>query len=267
VLVDDSYRCVANRHRKFAKKSPVLRARCATLCHMMTERGLVLIVDDEADLRTLLDFNLKKAGWRTDQATTGAEALTRARTQRPQVILLDLNLPDVSGIDVCRLLRGDPATRAIPIVMLTARGGESDRVHGLELGADDYVVKPFNVREVVLRIDAVSRRHGEPEKPATPRLLQMGEIELDLDVHLVRVGGRELPLTLQEFRLLAYLIEGHGRVRTRDELLTDVWNASPDLETRTVDTHVKRLRDKLGTAGDLIETVRGVGYRMRGTAS
>jgi two-component system phosphate regulon response regulator PhoB len=183
------------------------------------------------------------------------------------MIVLDLNLPDVSGIDVCRLLRSDASTRSIPIMMLTARGGKSDRVQGLELGADDYVVKPFNVREVILRINAVTRRHSESEKPNSPRLLQMDEIELDLDVHLVRVGGCELPLTLQEFRLLAYLIEGNGRVRSRDELLTNVWNASPGLETRTVDTHVKRLRDKLGTAGERIETVRGVGYRIRGTSS
>jgi two-component system, OmpR family, phosphate regulon response regulator PhoB len=227
-----------------------------------SERGPVLIVDDERDLRTLVDFNLRQAGFTTAQASTGAEALARARTLNPRVVVLDLNLPDVSGMDVCRLLRADPATRDLPILMLTARGGEQDRVQGLELGADDYLPKPFNVRELVLRVESVARRHQEPEATSRQRL-SLGAIELDLDAHLCWVDGAELPLTLQEFRLLAYLIQGRGRVRTRDELLTDVWNASPELETRTVDTHVKRLRDKLGAAGELIETVRGVGYRVR----
>jgi two-component system phosphate regulon response regulator PhoB len=223
---------------------------------------MVLIVDDERDLRTLLDFNLRQAGFETAHAASGAEALARARALRPAVIVLDLNLPDVSGTDVCRLLKADPSTQTIPILMLTARGGENDRIHGLELGADDYVGKPFSVREVVLRVEAVARRHtGAPETPA--KLLKAGEIEMDVDAHIVRVKGGELPLTLQEFRLLQYLIEGKGRVRTRDELLSDVWNASPELETRTVDTHIKRLRDKLGEPGEVIETVRGLGYRIR----
>jgi two-component system phosphate regulon response regulator PhoB len=226
-------------------------------------RGLVLIVDDERDLRTLLDFNLRQAGWRTAQAETGAEALARARTLRPAVIVLDLNLPDVSGMDVCRLLRADEATRDLPILMLTARSAEEDRVQGLELGADDYLAKPFSVRELVLRVDAVARRRPAATMPATHQQITAGRVALDLDAHLCYVNDVELPLTLQEFRLLAYLIQGRGRVRTREELLADVWNASPELETRTVDTHVKRLRDKLGEAGDIIETVRGVGYRIR----
>ncbi|MGZ3442852.1 MAG: response regulator [Polyangia bacterium] len=229
---------------------------------MSLDRGPVLIVDDERDLRTLVDFNLRQAGFTTAQAATGAEALARARSLNPRVIVLDLNLPDVSGMDVCRLLRADPATRDLPILMLTARDAESDRVQGLELGADDYLPKPFNVRELVLRVESVARRRKEPHEPSRQRLVA-GEIALDLDAHLCFVEGGELPLTLQEFRLLAYLIQGRGRVRTRDELLADVWNASPELETRTVDTHVKRLRDKLGPAGDIIETVRGVGYRIR----
>lgn len=230
--------------------------------------GPVLIVDDENDLRTLVDFNLRQAGYATAQAATGAEALARARTLRPRVIVLDLNLPDVSGMDVCRLLRSDPETRDIPILMLTARGGETDRVQGFELGADDYLCKPFNMRELVLRVEAVARRRA-PEAVAgeARQELHAGAITLDLGAHLCFVDGQELPLTLQEFRLLSYLISGRGRVRTRDELLSDVWNTSPDLETRTVDTHVKRLRDKLGAAGDIIETVRGVGYRIRGDAA
>lgn len=230
---------------------------------MSDGRGLVLVVDDERDLRTLLEFNLRQAGYKVAQAATGAEALARARSLRPQVIVLDLNLPDVSGTDVCRLLKSDEATRQIPILMLTARGSESDRIQGLELGADDYVGKPFSVREVVLRVDAVARRGTGRPRGGAERLLKAGPIELDLDAYIVRVAGEELPLTLQEFKLLAYLVEGKGRVRTRDELLTNVWNTSPDLETRTVDTHVKRLRDKLESAGDLIETVRGLGYRIR----
>jgi two-component system phosphate regulon response regulator PhoB len=225
-------------------------------------RGLVLIVDDEKDLRTLLDFNLRSAGWRTAQAESGAEAVARARSLKPQVLILDLNLPDVSGVDVCRILRSDEATRDLPILMLTARGAEHDRVQGLEAGADDYLAKPFSVRELVLRVESVSRRRqGTSEAP--PQRLAAGVIELDVDGHLCYVRGVELPLTLQEFRLLAYLIQGKGRVRTREELLADVWNASPELETRTVDTHVKRLRDKLGDGGDIIETVRGLGYRIR----
>jgi two-component system phosphate regulon response regulator PhoB len=229
----------------------------------LPNRGLVLIVDDERDLRTLLEFNLKQAGWRTAQAETGAEALVRARSLMPNVVVLDLNLPDVSGMDVCRLLRAEPATRELPILMLTARGAEADRVSGLELGADDYLTKPFSVRELVLRVEAVSRRRQGGGAPPPKQRLVAGRVALDLDAHLCFVDGAELPLTLQEFRLLAYLIQGSGRVRTREELLADVWNASPELETRTVDTHVKRLRDKLGEAGDIIETVRGLGYRVR----
>ena len=231
---------------------------------MSEARGLVLVVDDERDLRTLLEFNLRQAGYQVVQAATGAEALARARSLRPQVIILDLNLPDVSGTDVCRLLKSDESTRGIPILMLTARGSEAVRIAGLELGADDYVGKPFSVREVLLRVDAVARRSSVgTQRPAGERSLKVGPIELDLDAYIVRVEGEELPLTLQEFKLLAYLVEGKGRVRTRDELLTNVWNTSPDLETRTVDTHVKRLRDKLGASGELIETVRGLGYRIR----
>jgi two-component system phosphate regulon response regulator PhoB len=228
-------------------------------------RGLVLIVDDERDLRTLLDFNLRQAGWRTAQAETGAEALARARSLKPAVVILDLNLPDVSGMDVCRLLRADADTRDLPILMLTARGAEEDRVQGFEVGADDYLPKPFSVRELVLRVDAVSRRRQPTEGggATSNKRVEAGRIALDVDAHLCYVDGAELPLTLQEFRLLAYLIQGRGRVRTREELLADVWNASPELETRTVDTHVKRLRDKLGAAGDIIETVRGLGYRIR----
>jgi two-component system phosphate regulon response regulator PhoB len=222
----------------------------------------ILIVDDERDLLQVLDFNLKRAGYRVVQAETGAEALAKARSLSPRLILLDLNLPDLPGTEVCRLLKGEARTETIPILMLTARGTEADRITGLELGADDYVVKPFSVRELLLRVQAICRR-SERGAPKGADVVRAGPIELDLDDYVARVDGQSVPLTLLEFRLLAYLVEGKGRVRTRDALLADVWNVSPEMETRTVDTNVKRLRDKLGRAGDLIETVRGVGYRLR----
>ncbi len=238
--------------------------------------SLVLIVDDEPDLRELVDFNLKQGGYATAQAPNGKEALELAACLQPRIILLDLNLPDVSGTEVCRRLKADPKTQAIPILMLTARGTETDRIVGLELGAEDYVVKPFSVRELVLRVDALCRRldrqsgkqaaHGSGQTSAPPgerRVLRAGELELDVDAFLARVAGVEIPLTFLEFRLLVFLIEGRGRVRTRDELLTNVWNTSPEVETRTIDTHIKRVRDKLGAAGEIIETVRGMGYRIR----
>ena len=229
-------------------------------------KGLVLIVDDERDLRTLLDFNLRQAGWRTAQARRPAPRRSRAWRARssPPSSCSTSTSPNVSGADVCRLLRAEDETRGLPILMLTARGAEEDRVQGLELGADDYLPKPFSLRELVLRVEAVSRRRAAASTATAHKHIEAGLIALDLDAHLCHhVDGVELPLTLQEFRLLAYLIQGRGRVRTREELLADVWNASPELETRTVDTHVKRLRDKLGPAGDIIETVRGLGYRIR----
>ncbi|HZS39559.1 MAG TPA: response regulator transcription factor [Polyangia bacterium] len=227
--------------------------------------ALVLIVDDEKDLRSLLDFNLRQSGYRTVQASNGAEAVARVASHRPDLILLDLNLPDVSGTEVCRQLKADPETEAIPIVMLTARGGEADRIAGFELGADDYVAKPFSVRELILRLEVV-RRHMAPAIGRTGgprRVLRAGPIEVDTEMYQARVGERELGLTLIEYRLLTFLLEGGGRVRTRDELLKKVWDYPIGSGTRTIETHVKRLRAKLGEAGDLIETVRSVGYRLR----
>ena len=227
----------------------------------------VLIVDDEQDLRDLIDFNLRQAGYKTLQAASGASALAIATRERPDIIILDLNLPDVSGVDVCRTLRAQPATREASVLMLTARGGEVDRVVGFEVGADDYVTTPFSLRELILRIDAIRRRlsrqrGGPAPSPGTPRLTA-GRVELDVDGFLAYVDGQEVPLTLLEFRLLRFLVEANGRVCTRETLLDQVWGYSSEVETRTIDTHVKRLRDKLGPAGDAIETVRGVGYRLR----
>jgi two-component system phosphate regulon response regulator PhoB len=228
---------------------------------MSAAAPLVLIVDDEKDLRALLDFNLRQAGYRTVQAANGSEALARAATHRPDLILLDLNLPDLPGTDVCRQLKSDPSTESIPVVMLTARSGEEDRVRGFELGAEDYVPKPFSIRELLLRLEVVRRRPAE--RRGDGRLLRSGPIELDPDSHVVRVDGRPVTLALLEFRLLEFLMEGQGKVRTRDELLRRVWGYPLGSDTRTIETHVKRLRRKLGEAEDQIETVRSVGYRMR----
>jgi two-component system phosphate regulon response regulator PhoB len=228
----------------------------------MTPPKLVLIVDDERDLRELVDFNLRRAGYDTIHAASGREALTQATARPPDIVVLDLNLPDIPGTEVCRRLRADARTQGAAILMLTARGTESDRIAGFELGADDYVVKPFSVRELVLRVQALGRRLRGEEGEAE-RLLVRGEVTLDRAAFSCRVEDEEVSLTALEFRLLAYLMEGAGRVRTRDDLLADVWNASTELETRTIDTHIKRLRDKLGKAGERIETVRGVGYRFR----
>jgi two-component system phosphate regulon response regulator PhoB len=226
--------------------------------------SLVLIVDDEKDLRSLLDFNLLRAGYRTVHASNGAEALARVGSHAPDIILLDLNLPDLPGTEVCQRLKADPATRTIPVIMLTARGSEVDRISGFELGADDYVAKPFSVRELVLRLDVVRRRmRPSTSRPEGERILRAGPIEVDLEAFLVRVDGVEVTLALLELRLLSFLLEGAGKVRAREELLKHVWGYPIDSESRTIETHVKRLRAKLGEAGDLIETVRGVGYRIR----
>jgi two-component system, OmpR family, phosphate regulon response regulator PhoB len=221
--------------------------------------AMVLIVDDEKDLVTLLDFNLRQAGYETGTALTGGEALSQVRRRVPDLVLLDLMLPDLSGTEVCRQIKGDPRTSHVPVVMLTAKGEELDRVVGFELGADDYVVKPFSMRELMLRVRAVLRRSGG-SKDRPPETV--GLIRVDPEAHRCWVGGEEVALTLLEFKLLTTLMARLGRVQSRERLLSDVWEMSSDLETRTVDTHVKRLREKLGPARDLLETVRGVGYRL-----
>jgi two-component system phosphate regulon response regulator PhoB len=218
----------------------------------------VLIVDDERDLLSLLDFNLRQAGFETLLAQTGEEALAQVRRRVPDLVLLDLMLPDIPGTEVCRRLKSQERTRQVPVVMLTAKGEEVDRVVGFELGADDYVVKPFSIRELVLRLQAVLRRGG----PATAPPERLGPLRLDTAAHRAFVEDQEIPLTALEFRLLATFMARAGRVQSREQLLADVWEMSPELETRTVDTHVKRLREKLGAARDLLETVRGVGYRL-----
>jgi two-component system phosphate regulon response regulator PhoB len=225
--------------------------------------GLVLVVDDEQDLVTTLEYNLLREGFRTLVARTGRAALDLAKSDpSPDLILLDLMLPDLSGTEVCRELRRDDRTRDIPVMMLTAKGEEIDRVVGFEIGADDYVTKPFSVRELMLRIKAVMRRvHSETPREAGPLLF--GVLRVDRDAHRVWIEDAEAKLTALEFRLLTTFLARKGRVQTRETLLSDVWGIQGDVTTRTVDTHVKRLREKLGAAGNYIETIRGVGYRFR----
>jgi two-component system phosphate regulon response regulator PhoB len=194
------------------------------------------------------------------QALRGEEGLRLARAHRPDLVCLDLMLPDVSGLDVCKTLKQDPATKDIPILMLTAKGEEIDRVVGFELGADDYLVKPFSVRELLLRIQAILRRTAA--EPGTPSLIEFGTLRIDREAHRVWVARQEVQLTALEFKLLVTLHERRDRVQTREVLLDDVWGIQADITTRTVDTHVKRLREKLGSAGEYVETVRGVGYRF-----
>ncbi|MDY7229916.1 response regulator transcription factor [Hyalangium rubrum] len=220
----------------------------------------VLIVDDERDLAELIDFNLQAAGFSTRVAVTGVAALTAAREQRPELVLLDLMLPDMPGTEVCKQLRSSALTRDVLIVMLTAKGEEADRVRGFEVGADDYVTKPFSVRELVLRLKAILRRSGPSREDSAAHVL--GPLKLDVGAHRFYVDNKEVTLTALEFRLLEYLMTRVGRVSTREQLLEEVWGLSSSLETRTIDTHVMRLRDKLGLARAYLETVRGVGYRI-----
>lgn len=220
----------------------------------------ILVVEDEEDIRQILVYNLRSAGHEVLTADCGEAGLALARRELPELVLLDLMLPDTSGLEICRRLKSEPALRDIPVIMVTARSDEIDRVVGLELGADDYVSKPFSVRELILRISAVLRR-----SQATPEAtveLSFGILRVDRGAHRTWVDGNEVMLTPLEMKLLWTLYERRGRVQSRRTLLDDVWDANPDNNTRTVDTHVKRLREKLGPAGAYVETVRGVGYRF-----
>jgi two-component system phosphate regulon response regulator PhoB len=224
----------------------------------------LLIVDDEADLLDTLQYNLEKEGFTVRTARTGAEGLEAVRRAHPSLVLLDLMLPDMSGMEVCRRLRTAPDTRHLPIVMVTAKGDEIDRVVGFELGADDYVAKPFSVRELVLRVRAVLRRSRPAPVVAEPGdAVAFGVLRVDPPGHRVWVDSDEVQLTALEFRLLETFLGRKGRVQSREMLLDEVWGSDISVTARTVDTHVKRLRAKLGAAGDYIETLRGVGYRFR----
>jgi two-component system phosphate regulon response regulator PhoB len=220
----------------------------------------VLVIDDDADLRQVLQYNLRQAGHEPVMAATGEAGLKLALDASPDIALLDLVLPDMSGTTVVKSLRRDPLTRHVPIIVVTAKAEEVDRIVGFEVGADDYVVKPFSLRELLLRIEAVLRRgHATGGEH---RLIEVAELRIDQAAHRLTVAGEEIALTAIEFKLLVTLIERRGRVQARGTLLRDVWGFNAGIESRTVDTHVKRVRDKLGSAGRFIETVRGVGYRF-----
>jgi len=220
----------------------------------------ILIVDDEQDVVDLLAYNLQKAGYKTSTARDGRVALQKARDEYPALVILDLMLPQIDGTEVCKQLKSDSKTANIPILMLTAKGEEVDRVVGLELGADDYVTKPFSPREIALRIKKIlGRSRGAT---ASSEVIRFGDLVVDTAKHEATLKGKAIELTATEFKLLAMLMERRGRVQTRDRLLTDVWGYEGDVDTRTVDTHVRRLREKLGRVADYIETVRGVGYRF-----
>jgi two-component system phosphate regulon response regulator PhoB len=227
----------------------------------------ILLIEDEPDIAEVLQYNLEKEGFVVETARRGDSGLEAVRREAPDLILLDLMLPGMDGLELTRLLKRDGGTARVPIVMLTARGEEVDRIVGLELGADDYISKPFSPREVVLRVKAVLRRR-RPEPAAASGSdrqpdLTVGGIRLDIAGHQLRIGNEEIPLTATEFRLLRLLLERAGRVQTRGQLLTDVWGYAEDIDSRTVDTHIRRLRRKLGPEADRIETVIGVGYRLR----
>ncbi|HLO27036.1 MAG TPA: response regulator transcription factor [Geobacteraceae bacterium] len=220
----------------------------------------ILVIEDENDLAELVAFNLEKEGYRPLIALDGTSGLDAAQNKSPDLILLDLMLPGLPGTEICKILKSNGKTSRIPVIMLTAKGEEIDRVVGFEVGADDYMVKPFSTRELLLRIKAVLRRTGSVA--AEGKIIKIGPLSIDIDRHIVHVDGSEIILTTTEFNLLLNLAERQGRVQSRDRLLKDVWGISHIGDTRTVDTHVTRLRMKLGEYGDLIRTVRGFGYKM-----
>lgn len=221
----------------------------------------ILVVDDEPDALEILGFKLKEAGYVPLLAKDGTRAIALARDERPALIVLDLMLPEVDGLEVCKILRQDPSTAAIPILMLTARATEMDRVIGLELGADDYVTKPFSPRELVLRIKKLLGRAKAADEPVAQ--IRFASLEIDVPKHRVTVQGEPVVLTATEFKLLELLARRRGRVQTRERLLQDVWGYDNPIDSRTVDTHMRRLREKIGTAADYLETIRGVGYRFK----
>ena len=226
--------------------------------------GKILVIDDEADLLEVVDFNLTQAGHQVITATDGEAGIELARRHSPDLVLLDLMLPKLPGTEVCRALKRDPATRSMPVLILTARGEEIDRVVGFELGADDYVCKPFSVRELLLRVSAILKRVQTPAeaKDKQQQEIQFGTLLVDPEAHRAWVEGEEVELSALEFRLLTTLYERRNRVQSRAALLDKVWGITSEVTTRTVDTHVKRLREKLRSARNYIETVRGVGYRF-----
>lgn len=220
----------------------------------------IYIVEDEPDIRETLKYNFSNEGFKVSTAPDGEEALSNIKKILPDVLILDLMLPGVSGLDVCKSIRADDDIRDISIIMLTAKGEEIDRVIGFELGADDYVTKPFSVRELILRVKVLLKK--QRESLVENKLVTFGPIRIDLDAHELKINDKEIVLTALEFKLLQHLVKRKGRVQTREQLLGDVWGYSAEVTTRTVDTHIKRLREKLGNTSEYIQTIRGVGYRF-----
>jgi len=222
----------------------------------------ILIVDDEKDIVEAIAYNLAKEGFKIAKAYDGGTALRLAQEKSPALIILDLMLPVIAGLDACKLLKKDDRTANIPIIMLTAKGTETDRVVGLEIGADDYITKPFNMCELVARVKTVLRRSGSKES-YVPKTILFSDIKIDVDQHAVKVNGREVEFTAKEFALLKFLAENKAKVFSRVKLLDTVWGIDAEIETRTVDVHIRRLRKKLGSAGKHIQTLRGVGYKFK----
>jgi len=225
----------------------------------------ILIVEDEPDIRKTLEYNLNKDNFQTLSAGNLSDSEDLITANNVSLILLDLMLPDGSGLDFCRKIKSDKSLKDIPIIILTAKDDEVDKVVGFELGADDYVTKPFSVRELILRIKAILKRH-ETKHDVLEIDREFGELKIDIESHEVFVDNQEVILTALEFRLLQQLVDRRGRVQTRDQLLSDVWGYSADITTRTVDTHIKRLREKLGPIGKYVQTIRGVGYKFTRTS-
>jgi len=221
----------------------------------------ILVLDDEPDVTELLQYKLEQAGYRVKVLNDPLEFVARVREFEPDLMILDIMMPELNGLQLCRIARADPSMKHIPIIFLTAKGESEDRVTGLETGADDYVTKPFNTKELLLRIANVLNRNVKLDEPSGQKRIEIAGVLIDEDLHQLRVDDAEVVLTATEFRLLKLLMERKGRVQSREHLLVNVWHYDTDIETRTVDTHVRRVREKLGPYAHLIETVRGVGYR------
>ncbi len=234
----------------------------AETVHTMAPIYRILVVDDEPDVTELLKYKLEQGGYRCEVLHDPLKLIGCARAFEPDLILLDIMMPQLSGMQLCQIIKADPVMKQVPVIFLTARNEAEDRIKGLEAGAEDYVSKPFDTRELLLRVGKVLTRNIHTRKSATSRQIRIGEVILDEETHQVTVAGNEVVLTATEFRLLKLLMERKGRVQSRESLLTNVWNYDSEIETRTVDTHVRRLREKLGPCAGMIKTMRGVGYRV-----
>ena len=225
----------------------------------------ILVIEDEPDIRRNLEYNLGREGFKASSVGSLDEANEKLKSKKFDLILLDLMLPDGSGLDLCKKIKSNSETEATPIIILTAKDDEVDKVVGFELGADDYVTKPFSVRELILRVKAILKRSDTKTKEVVEVERQFGDLKIDIDSHEVHVDSQLIELTALEFRLLKELVEKRGRVQSRDQLLSEVWGYNAEVTTRTVDTHIKRLREKLGSMGKYVQTIRGVGYKFSRT--